>query len=90
MLAQGIQAVAPALQQAMGNVSSGAVLEGGLKSLGGAQKVGRDRGHSITMTINISGIGSAGDAEDVADVFEERVRRVIEDLQRNQMRVSYG
>lgn len=88
MLSEGMRAAAPALQRAMGDVGSGAVLEEGLRSPG---RGGGPGGTTVVNnTFNISGVASAGEAEEVADVFEERVRRVMEDLQRNQRRVSYA
>ena len=88
MLSEGIRAAAPTLQQAMGDLGSGAVLEEGLRSPG---RGGGPGGTTVVNnTFNISGVASAGEAEEVAEVFEERVRRVMEDLQRNQRRVSYA
>ena len=88
MLSEGMRAAAPTLQQAMGDLGSGAVLEEGLRS---PRRGGGPGGTTVVNnTFNISGVASAGEAEGVAEVFEERVRRVMEDLQRNQRRVSYA
>lgn len=47
-------------------------------------------GGSTAITININGVSNADEAQGVADVFEERVRRVMADVQRNDARVAYS
>ncbi|MCG8367435.1 MAG: hypothetical protein MJA27_29380, partial [Pseudanabaenales cyanobacterium] len=95
MLARGVQAAVPTLQSAMGNVGVTAtlgnpVLDRGIGVPPDTGVAGRSNASPISVNINISGVSSVGDAEGVADVFEERVRQVLQDHQRNQMRVSYG
>lgn len=107
MLARGVQAAVPALQNAMGNVGVTAtlgnpVLDRGIGVPSDTDVADRSNASPIaspivspvvspiSVNINISGVSSVGDAEGVAGVFEERVRQVLQDHQRNQMRVSYG
>ena len=103
MLARGVQAAVPTLQSAMGNVGVTATLgnpvldrgigvpsDAGVADRSTASPIVSPVASPISVNINISGVSSVGDAEGVADVFEERVRQVLQDHQRNQMRVSYG
>jgi TP901 family phage tail tape measure protein len=90
MIAAGITAGAPAVNAAMAGLGGQALgfsaspqvspLEsGGGSGSGGAPQI----------TINISGVSNQSEAQGVVDVFEDRVRRVLDDYERNQARVAY-
>ena len=96
MLAAGVRAASPTLQNVLGNslqmspVAAGATTKGG----SAAFPVGRyshGGGDSyFSMSFHFPGVGSRDEAEAIGADFDDRVRRVIQDHQHNQIRVSYG
>ena len=89
MIAAGITAGAPAVNNAMTNLGRNALGPTASPQISPTGGAGLGGGNNNQVTINISGVSNQGEAEAIADTFEDRVRRVLSDFQRNEARVAY-
>ena len=85
MIAAGIQAGSPAVAAAMGGMGNQA-LAGAVP----AANRGTATTSTNTFTFNFPGVSNREEAAAIAGDFEERVRRVLNDVQRNDARVAYS
>ena len=94
MLARGIESAAPALQSAIGLAGMGAVdvADGDNGAIGvpSPSVAGSGVSGPVTVNVYVSGVSNAQEAQAVGDVFTERVRRALKELDNNHARVSYA